>query len=83
MDDSRLESLMLKARPLAEVNKVELRAINTVKHPLDEKFSYIALMAPVGARGGRCRPKEHGRVPDQHFSPVFRSARARTWTWTR
>jgi threonine dehydrogenase-like Zn-dependent dehydrogenase len=49
MDDARLESLMQKARPLAEANGVELRAVNTVKTPLNEKFSYIALMAPVGA----------------------------------
>lgn len=49
VDDSRLETLNQKAAPLAKVNGVNLRMVNTQKTPLDEKFSYIALMAPVGA----------------------------------
>jgi L-sorbose 1-phosphate reductase len=49
MDDARIESLAKKARPLANVNGVELRLVNTAKNPLREKFTYIALMAPIGA----------------------------------
>ena len=49
MDDSRLEALGKKAEPLAKANKAGLRLINTQKQPLNEKFSYYALMAPVGA----------------------------------
>lgn len=49
MDDNRLQSLANKAQPLAEANRAELRLVNTAKNPLTEKFSYIALMAPVPA----------------------------------
>jgi hypothetical protein len=49
MDDGRLESLRKKAQPLAKANRVDLRLINTQKNPLNEKFTYFALMAPVGA----------------------------------
>lgn len=49
MDDGRLASLQTKAQPLAKTNRVELRLINTQKTPLNEKFTYFALMAPVGA----------------------------------
>ena len=48
MDDSRLDSLMKKAGPLANTNGVALRMVNTQKTPLAEKFSYFAIMAPVG-----------------------------------
>ena len=48
MDDSRLDSLMRKAKPMAATNKVDLRAVNTQKTPLKEKFTYVAVMAPVG-----------------------------------
>lgn len=49
MDDNRLAALTAKAGPLARKNNVSLRMVNTQKTPLAEKFSYIALMAPVGA----------------------------------
>jgi D-arabinose 1-dehydrogenase-like Zn-dependent alcohol dehydrogenase len=49
VDDARLRSLLTKAEPLAKSNGVKLRAVNTKKQPLSEQFSYIALMAPVGA----------------------------------
>ena len=49
VDDSRLASLHRKAAPLAEANGVELRMVNPHKHPLAEKFTYVALMAPVPA----------------------------------
>ncbi len=49
MDDSRLESLRAKAEPLAKAAKAALRMVNTVKHPLSESFSYVALMAPIPA----------------------------------
>ncbi|NLE29950.1 MAG: alcohol dehydrogenase catalytic domain-containing protein [Phycisphaerae bacterium] len=48
-DDARLASLMNKAEPLAKSNGVQVRMINPQKTPMNEKFSYIALMAPVGA----------------------------------
>jgi hypothetical protein len=46
-DDPRLESLGAKARPLAEANGVPLRLVNPQTTPLDETFTYIALMAPI------------------------------------
>jgi len=49
MDDARLQSLLEKAAAPAKANGVPLRAVNTQKTPLHEKFSYIALMVPVGA----------------------------------
>ncbi len=49
VDDSRLEVLLKKSQPLAQANGVKLRMVNTQKTPLSEKFSYFALMAPVGA----------------------------------
>jgi len=48
-DDERLESLGVKARPLAAANGAELRLVNPQTTPVTEKFSYIALMAPVPA----------------------------------
>jgi len=49
LDDARLETLRKKAEPLAKANHVSLRLVNTQKAPLQEKFTYFALMAPVGA----------------------------------
>ena len=49
MDDSRLASLASKAEPIAKAAGSGLRLVNTAKTPLNEKFSYIALMAPVPA----------------------------------
>jgi threonine dehydrogenase-like Zn-dependent dehydrogenase len=48
-DDARLETLRKKAEQLAKANGAGLRLVNTQKSPLSEKFSYIALMAPIGA----------------------------------
>jgi threonine dehydrogenase-like Zn-dependent dehydrogenase len=48
-DDVRLETLRKKAEPLAQANDVLLRLVNSQTTPLSEKFSYIALMAPIGA----------------------------------
>ena len=48
-DDARLASLAAKAKPLAEANGVELRLVNTQNTTLDDKFNYIALMAPLPA----------------------------------
>ena len=47
-DDARLQSLLHKAEPLAKANGVALRMVNPQKTPFNEKFTYIALMAPVG-----------------------------------
>ncbi|MCY3024084.1 MAG: alcohol dehydrogenase catalytic domain-containing protein [Planctomycetota bacterium] len=49
VDDARLNSLLQKASGPSKANSVPLRLSNTQKTPLNEKFSYIALMAPVGA----------------------------------
>ncbi len=49
MDDARLQSLEQKAAPLAKANAVSLRMVNTKTTPLHDKFTYIALMAPIGA----------------------------------
>lgn len=48
-DESRLESLMEKAGPMAESNSVSLKMVNPEKEKLQEKFNYYAIMAPVGA----------------------------------
>jgi threonine dehydrogenase-like Zn-dependent dehydrogenase len=48
MDDTRLEALAAKARPLAEAHRVPLDLVNTSRDPLTLGFSYYALLAPVG-----------------------------------
>jgi len=48
-DDIRLASIETKARPLATANEVDLRIVNPQNNPLEEQFSYFALMAPVPA----------------------------------
>jgi len=48
-DDPRIESLRAKAEPMAKANGVALRLVNPQNEPLDETFTYFALMAPVGA----------------------------------
>lgn len=48
-DDVRLDRLRRKAEPLANANGVSLRLVNTQTTNLDEKFTYFALMAPIGA----------------------------------
>ena len=48
-DDKRLEALLAKVKLLAETNGVSLRLINPQHAPLQETFSYFALMAPIGA----------------------------------
>ena len=48
-DDIRLASIENKARPLANANEVDLRIVNPQNDPLEEQFSYFALMAPVPA----------------------------------
>jgi threonine dehydrogenase-like Zn-dependent dehydrogenase len=49
MDDARLDSLARKAVPLAQTNGVRLRVLSARTTPPAEKFSYVAIMAPVGA----------------------------------
>jgi threonine dehydrogenase-like Zn-dependent dehydrogenase len=49
LDDARLETLRKKAEPLAKANGAVLRLVNSQRTPLTEKFTYFALMAPVGA----------------------------------
>jgi D-arabinose 1-dehydrogenase-like Zn-dependent alcohol dehydrogenase len=48
-DDARLKSLEEKAMPFAKTNNVSLQLINTNKTPINSRFSYFAIMAPVGA----------------------------------
>jgi threonine dehydrogenase-like Zn-dependent dehydrogenase len=47
-DDDRLASLEKKARPFAEQRSVSFTTANPKTQPPEGKFSYIALMAPVG-----------------------------------
>jgi threonine dehydrogenase-like Zn-dependent dehydrogenase len=49
VDDARLETLRKKAEPLAKANGVTFRLVNSQASPLQEKFTYYALMAPIGA----------------------------------
>jgi threonine dehydrogenase-like Zn-dependent dehydrogenase len=49
LDDARLETLRTKAEPLAKASGATLRLVNPKQTPLAEKFTYFALMAPVGA----------------------------------
>jgi len=49
VDDSRLASVQKKAEPFAKTNGVDMKMLNTAKAPLNGKFSYFALMAPVPA----------------------------------
>ena len=48
-DDPRIEALRCKAEPIANTNGVPLRLVNPESEPLDETFTYFALMAPLGA----------------------------------
>ena len=48
-DDRRLASLGDKANTLAEERGVALSLVNPQETPLTDKFSYFAIMAPVGA----------------------------------
>ena len=49
VDDARLESLRRKAEPLSLRNGVPLRLVNTVKEPLEGRYSYQILLVPAGA----------------------------------
>jgi len=49
LDDRRIDALRRKAEPMAKTNGVALRLVNPHNEPLDETFTYFALMAPVGA----------------------------------
>jgi len=46
-DDDRLNSLNQKTASLAQANKVELKLINPNQQPVEDNFSYHAIMAPV------------------------------------
>ncbi len=48
-EDARLDSLLRKADPMAKANGVALRLVNPQLSPLEENFTYVVLMAPVGA----------------------------------
>ena len=49
VDDERLESLRHKTAAVANERNVNLSVINTKKETVEGKFSYFAIMAPVGA----------------------------------
>jgi hypothetical protein len=49
LDDARLETLRKKAEPLAKASGAALRLVNSQRTSLHDKFTYFALMAPVGA----------------------------------
>ena len=46
-DDGRLESLERKAAPLAEASGTAVRYVNPQSRPVEGRFTYIAIMAPV------------------------------------
>jgi len=48
IDDARLKTLMMKAKPLAEANGIDLKVINTSKEQLRQEFSYFAVLVPAG-----------------------------------
>ncbi|MBN1795955.1 MAG: alcohol dehydrogenase catalytic domain-containing protein [Sedimentisphaerales bacterium] len=48
-DDERINILEQKTRFLARKNNVELKLVNPHKEPVEGKFSYHAIMAPVGS----------------------------------
>jgi threonine dehydrogenase-like Zn-dependent dehydrogenase len=48
IDDGRLTVLQQKVQALMKSQRVALRVVNTQKAPLQDKFTYFALMAPVG-----------------------------------
>ncbi len=48
-DDERLVSLGQKAGLFAQERNVELSLVNPQKNPVKDKFSYFAVMAPIGA----------------------------------
>ncbi len=48
-DDERLESLRVKAEPLARAKGYSLQMVNPKTTPSSDGFTYYALMAPVGA----------------------------------
>jgi hypothetical protein len=47
IDESRLDAVIKKARPLAESRRIALRMINSAREPLVEQFSYFVLLVPV------------------------------------
>jgi threonine dehydrogenase-like Zn-dependent dehydrogenase len=47
VDDGRLAVLAKIANPLAKKNGVEFRTYNASKEKIEDRFSYVALMAPV------------------------------------
>ncbi|MHC4745528.1 MAG: alcohol dehydrogenase catalytic domain-containing protein, partial [Planctomycetota bacterium] len=49
VDDVRLETLSKIAAPLAEANGVAYTTFNPTKQQSEEKFDYIAIMAPIPA----------------------------------
>jgi threonine dehydrogenase-like Zn-dependent dehydrogenase len=49
VDDGRLDALKRKAAGIAQRLGVELKLVNTTREPLGNAYSYIALMAPIGA----------------------------------
>ena len=81
MDDPRLESILGKSAPLAKTNKVDLKMVNTAKQPLAEKFSYFALMAPVGALVASSKARQYERRLSSISLRAFRRRRGRRWIW--
>lgn len=53
-DDERLASLEKKAAGVAKENDVKLNLVNPQKNPLNEKFSYFGVMAPVSPLVAQC-----------------------------
>lgn len=49
VDDARLRSISAKAEPLARANGAQFRAVNSKATPVEDAFTYYALMAPIPA----------------------------------
>jgi threonine dehydrogenase-like Zn-dependent dehydrogenase len=49
IDDDRLAALAAKAEPVAAARGVPLEMVNTNTTPLEGEYTYVGLMAPVGA----------------------------------
>jgi threonine dehydrogenase-like Zn-dependent dehydrogenase len=49
VDDTRLEALRERVKPLTEKGEVPLRFLNTKENPLGGSYSYFILLVPAGA----------------------------------
>jgi L-sorbose 1-phosphate reductase len=48
VEDARLALISEKVAPMAKANGVNWRSVNALREPLNEEFSYIVIMVPMG-----------------------------------